>query len=146
MAILIPDSDFAAARAAMDDAIETFAQLSIDYYLALGTMDLNEEGASPVYTHYSIPAIVDYAISDFGKEATDVEAAQDIAGVKLKISLDTLDNLGLVTNNRFIGNMTNDYMVIEGQRFVLDSIAYKGQWKDRPVLVLIYGKKREVAS
>lgn len=145
MAKLLTDADFAEIRTAINDVVETFAQLPITYKkLKRRTLSrFNRETTSnQSFTDYSFNALEVWEKNEKGFDKADEKGIWDFSEGYLLIAFDEVIAKGLIdTNGNLAMESEVDKVVIRTIQYDIVGIVKIGQLKDQEVLVKIQFKK-----
>jgi len=146
MAKLLSDQDFADIRAAVNDVIETFAQLPIVYKkLRRRTLSrFNRESTTDQhFDSYNFNALEVWGNkgSD-GTLQTDEKGKWDLSGGYLLMAFDDIKTANLIdASNNLLMEPEVDKVVIKGIEYEITGAMVAGQLKDKEVVVKIQFKK-----
>lgn len=145
MAKFLTDTDFADIRSAVNDAIETFAQLEVTYKkLRKRTRSrFNRELTTDQnFDDYILNVLEVWEKNEKGMSQVDEKGKWDFSEGYLLVQFDAIETLGLVDVN---GNITMDQdvdkVLIKGVEYEVNGVITLGQLKDKDCLVKIQFKK-----
>lgn len=145
MAKFLTDQDFADIRSAVNDTIETFAQLSVTYkrnQKRTRSRFNRELTTNQAFDDFTINVLEVWEKNEKGMSQVDEKGKWDFSEGYLLTGFDAIDALNLVDGN---GNNTMDQNVdkvlIRGIEYEVLGVITLGQLKDKDCLVKIQFKK-----
>lgn len=145
MAKFLTDQDFADIRSAVNDTIETFAQLSVTYkrnQKRTRSRFNRELTTNQAFDDFTINVLEVWEKNEKGMSQVDEKGKWDFSEGYLLTGFDAIDALNLVDGN---GNNTMDQNVdkvlIRAVEYEVLGVITLGQLKDKDCLVKIQFKK-----
>jgi len=145
MAKFLTDQDFADIRSAINDTIETFAQLQVTYkknQKRTRSRFNRELTDNQVFDDFTLNVLQVWEKNEKGMSQVDKKGKWDFSEGYLLTGFDSIETLNLVDGN---GNLTMDQnvdkLLIRGIEYEVMGIITLGQLKDKDCLVKIQFKK-----
>ena len=145
MAKFLTDQDFADIRTAINDTVETFAQLQVTYMKnrkRTRSRFNRELTTNHVFDNFTINVLQVWEKNEKGMSQVDEKGKWDFSEGYLLAGFDAIETLNLVDEN---GNLTMDQnvdkLLIMGIEYEVIGVITLGQLKDKDCLVKIQFKK-----